>query len=148
MSSKFYREAALLLRRNKLVNSLSVFTFLLFVNCNRKTSNSYPVINLLSLLFQVIELQKTDTQFPFSFFGIIIIYLYHYYVPFFPFYINSTSCSAATILPVVKRQHQLLVTLLLCNACAMEVKIYLSVGITKISDSFNDPFFEDAIAFP
>lgn len=28
---------------------------------------------------------------------------------------------AAAILPVVKKQHQLLVTLLLCNACAMEV---------------------------
>ena len=27
----------------------------------------------------------------------------------------------ATILPVVQKQHQLLVTLLLCNACAMEV---------------------------
>ncbi|KAF2314896.1 hypothetical protein GH714_037102 [Hevea brasiliensis] len=33
---------------------------------------------------------------------------------------------AATILPVVKKQHQLLVTLLLCNACAMEaLPIYL-----------------------
>ena len=28
----------------------------------------------------------------------------------------------AAILPVVKKQHQLLVTLLLCNAAAMEVK--------------------------
>lgn len=28
---------------------------------------------------------------------------------------------AAAILPVVKKQHQLLVTLLLCNAAAMEV---------------------------
>jgi metal transporter CNNM len=28
---------------------------------------------------------------------------------------------AAVILPVVQKQHQLLVTLLLCNACAMEV---------------------------
>lgn len=28
---------------------------------------------------------------------------------------------AAAILPVVQKQHQLLVTLLLCNACAMEV---------------------------
>ncbi|XP_054800765.1 putative DUF21 domain-containing protein At1g03270 [Prosopis cineraria] len=33
---------------------------------------------------------------------------------------------AAAILPVVQKQHQLLVTLLLCNACAMEaVPIYL-----------------------
>ncbi|KAK9945345.1 hypothetical protein M0R45_010865 [Rubus argutus] len=33
---------------------------------------------------------------------------------------------AATILPVVKKQHQLLVTLLLCNACAMEaLPLYL-----------------------
>ncbi|XP_062086121.1 putative DUF21 domain-containing protein At1g03270 [Humulus lupulus] len=33
---------------------------------------------------------------------------------------------AATILPVVQKQHQLLVTLLLCNACAMEaLPIYL-----------------------
>lgn len=32
---------------------------------------------------------------------------------------------AAAILPVVKKQHQLLVTLLLCNAAAMEVKLYL-----------------------
>lgn len=29
--------------------------------------------------------------------------------------------NSATILPVVQKQHQLLVTLLLCNAAAMEV---------------------------
>ncbi|RRT45752.1 hypothetical protein B296_00038306, partial [Ensete ventricosum] len=34
---------------------------------------------------------------------------------------------AATILPVVQKQHQLLVTLLLCNAAAMEVRIYPNV---------------------
>ena len=33
--------------------------------------------------------------------------------------------SSATIFPVVKKQHQLLVTLLLCNAVAMEVQITL-----------------------
>lgn len=31
---------------------------------------------------------------------------------------------SAAILPVVQKQHQLLVTLLLCNACASEVSIY------------------------
>lgn len=36
---------------------------------------------------------------------------------------------AATILPVVKKQHQLLVTLLLCNACAMEA---LPICLDKI----------------
>ncbi|VAI80285.1 unnamed protein product [Triticum turgidum subsp. durum] len=33
---------------------------------------------------------------------------------------NGGHVAAAAILPVVKKQHQLLVTLLLCNACAME----------------------------
>lgn len=41
------------------------------------------------------------------------------------FYVNSVCvcvCAhAAVILPVVQKQHQLLVTLLLCNAAAMEV---------------------------
>ncbi|EOX94823.1 CBS domain-containing protein with a domain of Uncharacterized protein function isoform 2, partial [Theobroma cacao] len=40
---------------------------------------------------------------------------------------------AATILPVVKRQHQLLVTLLLCNACAMEA---LPISLDKIFHPF------------
>ena len=31
---------------------------------------------------------------------------------------------AAVILPVVQKQHQLLVTLLLCNAAAMEVSVF------------------------
>ncbi|KAF4370110.1 hypothetical protein F8388_007251 [Cannabis sativa] len=39
---------------------------------------------------------------------------------------SSEKKQAATILPVVQKQHQLLVTLLLCNACAMEaLPIYL-----------------------
>uniref|UniRef100_A0A453T048 CNNM transmembrane domain-containing protein n=1 Tax=Aegilops tauschii subsp. strangulata TaxID=200361 RepID=A0A453T048_AEGTS len=33
---------------------------------------------------------------------------------------DAEKAQAAAILPVVKKQHQLLVTLLLCNACAME----------------------------
>jgi hypothetical protein len=33
--------------------------------------------------------------------------------------------AAAAIFPVVQKQHQLLVTLLLCNACAMEVHNFL-----------------------
>lgn len=33
---------------------------------------------------------------------------------------------AAAILPVVQEQHQLLVTLLLCNAAAMEVRPYIN----------------------
>ncbi|XP_021279704.1 DUF21 domain-containing protein At4g14240 [Herrania umbratica] len=40
---------------------------------------------------------------------------------------------AAVILPVVKRQHQLLVTLLLCNACAMEA---LPISLDKIFHPF------------
>jgi len=36
---------------------------------------------------------------------------------------------AAAILPVVQKQHQLLVTLLLCNACAMEVFASWFLGI-------------------
>ncbi|GMY27535.1 DUF21 domain-containing protein At4g14240-like [Fagus crenata] len=39
---------------------------------------------------------------------------------------NTEKKQAAAILPVVKKQHQLLVTLLLCNACSMEaLPIYL-----------------------
>ncbi|XP_074274762.1 DUF21 domain-containing protein At4g14240-like [Silene latifolia] len=39
---------------------------------------------------------------------------------------STEKTQAAVILPVVKKQHQLLVTLLLCNACAMEaLPIYL-----------------------
>ncbi|XP_048136130.1 DUF21 domain-containing protein At4g14240-like isoform X7 [Rhodamnia argentea] len=39
---------------------------------------------------------------------------------------NAEKKQAAAILPVVQKQHQLLVTLLLCNACAMEaLPIYL-----------------------
>lgn len=34
---------------------------------------------------------------------------------------DSNSVASAKILPVVQKQHQLLVTLLLCNAAAMEV---------------------------
>lgn len=37
----------------------------------------------------------------------------------------------ATILPVVKEQHQLLVTLLLCNAAAMEVD-YLLIYFSSV----------------
>ncbi|XP_022758189.1 DUF21 domain-containing protein At4g14240-like isoform X2 [Durio zibethinus] len=40
---------------------------------------------------------------------------------------------AAVILPVVKKQHQLLVTLLLCNACAMEA---LPISLDKIFHPF------------
>ncbi|KAK9137179.1 hypothetical protein Sjap_007773 [Stephania japonica] len=40
---------------------------------------------------------------------------------------------AATILPVVQKQHQLLVTLLLCNACAMEA---LPIFLDKIFHPF------------
>uniref|UniRef100_A0A1S4CD91 DUF21 domain-containing protein At4g14240-like n=1 Tax=Nicotiana tabacum TaxID=4097 RepID=A0A1S4CD91_TOBAC len=43
----------------------------------------------------------------------------------------SEKKQAATILPVVQKQHQLLVTLLLCNAAAMEVTTgYLSFSTT------------------
>lgn len=46
---------------------------------------------------------------------------YKWYVGiYFIFFIIS-----AVILPVVQKQHQLLVTLLLCNACAMEVSNFL-----------------------
>lgn len=40
---------------------------------------------------------------------------------------------AAVILPVVQKQHQLLVTLLLCNACAMEVQFSNSVSSSSSS---------------
>ncbi|OVA20064.1 CBS domain [Macleaya cordata] len=40
---------------------------------------------------------------------------------------------AATILPVVQKQHQLLVTLLLCNACAMEA---LPIYLDKVFNPF------------
>ncbi|XP_042517076.1 DUF21 domain-containing protein At4g14240-like [Macadamia integrifolia] len=39
---------------------------------------------------------------------------------------------AAAILPVVQKQHQLLVTLLLCNACAMEVIVQLGFPLLMI----------------
>lgn len=49
-------------------------------------------------------------------------------------------CSfSATILPVVQKQHQLLVTLLLCNAAAMEVSCWLSIyveGHARVSHNF------------
>ena len=35
--------------------------------------------------------------------------------------INNLICSTAKILPVVRNQHLLLCTLLICNAAAMEV---------------------------
>lgn len=56
-----------------------------------------------------------------------------------PFYL-SFLC-AAVILPVVKKQHQLLVTLLLCNACAMEVNIYLLLLTLVMVLNFNSNFF-------
>lgn len=40
---------------------------------------------------------------------------------------------AAVILPVVQKQHQLLVTLLLCNACAMEVQFFDLVSSSNSS---------------
>ncbi|XVF80468.1 hypothetical protein PTKIN_Ptkin15bG0076300 [Pterospermum kingtungense] len=46
---------------------------------------------------------------------------------------NSEKKQAAVILPVVKKQHQLLVTLLLCNACAMEA---LPISLDKIFHPF------------
>jgi len=41
---------------------------------------------------------------------------------------------AAAILPVVQKQHQLLVTLLLCNACAMEVFATWFLGILILDE--------------
>ncbi|KAK9672045.1 hypothetical protein RND81_12G072400 [Saponaria officinalis] len=45
----------------------------------------------------------------------------------------SEKKQAAAILPVVQRQHQLLVTLLLCNACAMEA---LPIYLDKLVNQF------------
>ncbi|KAL9233098.1 hypothetical protein vseg_008136 [Gypsophila vaccaria] len=45
----------------------------------------------------------------------------------------SEKTQAASILPVVQRQHQLLVTLLLCNACAMEA---LPIYLDKLVNQF------------
>ncbi|XP_057546597.1 DUF21 domain-containing protein At4g14240-like isoform X1 [Amaranthus tricolor] len=45
----------------------------------------------------------------------------------------SEKYQAATILPVVQKQHQLLVTLLLCNACAMEA---LPLYLDKLVNQF------------
>ncbi|KAG6396286.1 hypothetical protein SASPL_142434 [Salvia splendens] len=45
---------------------------------------------------------------------------------FLPFDLNLVNLSSAAIFPVVQKQHQLLVTLLLCNAAAMEaLPLYL-----------------------
>ncbi|KAL2922021.1 hypothetical protein RDABS01_013512 [Bienertia sinuspersici] len=46
---------------------------------------------------------------------------------------SSEKKQAAVILPVVQRQHQLLVTLLLCNACAMEA---LPLYLDKLVNQF------------
>lgn len=46
------------------------------------------------------------------------------YVSRFHFDLMVKLLFAAVIIPVVQKQHQLLVTLLLCNAAAMEVTCY------------------------
>lgn len=43
----------------------------------------------------------------------------------FPLVLMVNVLSAAAIFPVVQKQHQLLVTLLLCNAVAMEVNSWI-----------------------
>lgn len=45
----------------------------------------------------------------------------------------SNLLSTAAIIPVVKKQHQLLVTLLLCNACSMEVFFFTKASTLSIT---------------
>lgn len=44
---------------------------------------------------------------------------------------------SATIFPVVQKQHQLLVTLLLCNAASMEVTTKMAIFFNRFSSSLH-----------
>lgn len=67
---------------------------------------------------------------------------------FFFFYIRVFVVSglcAATILPVVQKQHQLLVTLLLCNAVSMEVTGVMNLVLNWNFSNWNDREYDSSV---